>query len=718
MEKMSQLESFLEKNNLVLNEQQQAAARRVEGQTLLLAVPGSGKTTVIICRLGYMIAELGIDPGSVLTLTFSRAGAGDLGERYRSFFGDTKQKPRFSTIHSFSLSVIRFYEKAFDRRAFDVLSDSGKLLSRIYFDIYHTAISDSDMSDLQSAVTLVKNRMLSRKEIEEMKVGDMDFIKLYDAYESYKLENHLMDFDDMLIYALKLLRKYPKLLKHFTDRYHYINVDEAQDTSTVQFAIIYLLAGAHGNLFMVGDEDQSIYGFRGAYPEELLHFKKRFPKGRVLLMETNHRSTGELVAASDHFITLNQERYEKHMITPNPGGVKPVHQYVKSVEEQYAFLLSAVTMERKNTAILYRNNESAIPLVDLFERKGIRYRIKEHNPLFFSHFIVRDILDFFEFAAHPDSIDVFSEIYYKMDCGISKKMMNSVKYKAADQSVFDYLLNLENLPEWQAGKIAKRSRGFERLKKMKPAQGIDWILDGLGYQKHLDFRIEHGYRAENIQQKLNILKIIARRAASQKDFIERLGELGGILRDEDSHNKGNITLSTIHSSKGLEFDKVYIIDAVEGEFPSMAALDDSEEGKRLFNEEVRLFYVGATRAKKELEFISVKGPDAPAVSEFIRFYMKEKEPEKKKVKKLREPNIGRLGADFMKKYKRQKSKSRKKEKIPWKAGEWVVHSKFGRGKLLAVKGQIGVIEFDSAGKKRLDLGICIENNTLKRASDI
>ena len=326
---MDQLEKMMAHYHINLNEQQRAAVQRVDGATLLLAVPGSGKTTVIICRLGYMIQCLGIERGSILTVTFSRAGARDLGRRYEKIFGKSgESQPDFSTIHSFALSVIRRYERRYNRKAFDILEDNGRVLRQIYLEKQKAYPNDSDISDLQSALTLCKNRMADQKTIDKMKVGDLDFPTLYQAYETYKRQNHLMDFDDMLKYAYLLLRKHRDLLRSFTDRYRYTNLDEAQDTSTVQFAILHLLTEQRGNLFLVGDEDQSIYRFRGANPQELLHFKQRYPGGEVLLMETNHRSTAQLVAASDHFITLNQERYQKHMITHNAKGVPPVHQVV------------------------------------------------------------------------------------------------------------------------------------------------------------------------------------------------------------------------------------------------------------------------------------------------------------------------------------------------------------------------------------------------------
>ncbi|WP_273268237.1 ATP-dependent helicase [Pseudoramibacter alactolyticus] len=701
------LGAFLARHGLALNAQQMAAAARVDGPTLLLAVPGSGKTTVIICRLAYMIQACGIPAEHILSLTFSRAGAADLSNRYHRLFGDAGGGTRFSTIHSFALRVIRTYERRYRRRAFEVLDQTQPVLREIYKQIHGTFPTDADMADIESALTLARNQMLDEEAIAELMPEAVRFPQILARYEAAKKWRRVMDFDDILRYAYSLMKKYPTLRAVFARRYRYINLDEAQDTSPLQWAILRLLTGPNGHFFVVGDEDQSIYGFRGASPEMLLHFKDHYPQAKVLLMETNHRSTAELVAASDRFIALNRARTPKHMVTDNPKGVPPVHQWVKSAEEGHRFLLAAVRNEGKETAILYRNNESALPLVDLFEREGVRYRLKEHRPLFFSHFTVLDIRDFFALAKDPTDRGIFARIYYKMDCGLSRQQMAAAKQALAGQSVFDALLALPGLPEWQTDKIAAEKKGFARLKTMAPGPGIRLILDGLGYEAHLQFRIERGYREESIRQKLKIIRILAGRAQTQTQFLNRLDELAQIVSSQAPGPAAGVTLSTIHASKGLEFDKVYVIDAVEGEFPSRAALEDSPEGRALFAEEVRLFYVGATRARRELEFVSVSGPDAPAVSRFVRRYMGEEEKPAAQPKKKRRKTLGELGADYLAHLRREKQRKRGTSRSRrWHPGDVLIHRRFGRGQIASVAGQTAAVRFETAGKKKIDLALC------------
>lgn len=707
------LGAFLARHGLALNAQQMAAAARVDGPTLLLAVPGSGKTTVIICRLAYMIQACGIPAEHILSLTFSRAGAADLSNRYHRLFGDAGGGTRFSTIHSFALRVIRTYERRYRRRAFEVLDQTQPVLREIYKQIHGTFPTDADMADIESALTLARNQMLNEEAIAALMPEAVHFPQILARYEAAKKWRRVMDFDDILRYAYSLMKKYPTLRAVFARRYRYINLDEAQDTSPLQWAILRLLTGPNGHFFVVGDEDQSIYGFRGASPEMLLHFKDHYPQAKVLLMETNHRSTAELVAASDRFIALNRARTPKHMVTDNPKGVPPVHQWVKSAEEGHRFLLAAVRNEGKETAILYRNNESALPLVDLFEREGVRYQLKEHRPLFFSHFTVLDIRDFFALAKDPTDRGIFARIYYKMDCGLSRQQMAAVMRAPAGQNVFEALLALPGLPEWLTDKIVAEEKGFARLKTMAPGPGIRLILDKLGYEAHLQFRIERGYREESIRQKLKIIRILAGRTQTQTQFLGRLDELAQIVSSQASEPAGGVTLSTIHASKGLEFDKVYLIDAVEGEFPSRAALEDSPEGRALFAEEVRLFYVGATRARRELEFVSVGGFDAPAVSRFVRRYMGEKE--KPQPKKKRRKTLGELGADYLAQMRREKRRRRGTSRSRrWHPGDVLIHKRFGRGQIASVAGGAAAVRFEAAGEKRIDLALCEARGLIRK----
>lgn len=724
---METLDSVMTKHRLQLNAQQRKAVARIDGPTLLLAVPGSGKTTVVICRIAFMVRVRKIPAESILTLTFSRAGARELDKRYRKFFGEQDaQGLRFSTIHSFSLSVIRNYERLYNRKAFKVVESQALVLQEVFKQEFKGYLDENEMTELISAITYCKNMMLNETEIAKIEVEGVDFPKAFRAYEDYKRKRGLMDFDDMLKYAWLMLKQNPELLKVFRSQYRYINIDEAQDTSKIQYEIIKLLAGDRPNVFMVGDEDQSIYGFRGAYPDGLLSFKETYPGGEVLLMETNHRSTAAIVTAANRFIQLNKERYLKHMRTDNQKGVGAVQEFVKTVEAQYWFILKSVQSEAKETAVLYRNNESAIPLVDLFEREGVAYTIKEHNPLFFSHFILQDVRAFGELAQDPTNFEAFEGIFYKMNCNISRKnLQDAAKRHRSGQNVFEVLLSLPETPDWLVEKLRKVKACFERLPSMKALEALDYMVGSMGYREHLDYRISMGCNEDTLNRKLDILRTLAAREDSLTALFERLETLQSALKTAAAPGRNAVTLSTIHASKGLEFEKVFIIDAVEGEFPSMAALDDTDEAKRLYSEEVRLFYVGVTRAKAELEFLSVGRKDSPdkhrPVSQFVKVFLgapvKRRENPSVQSKMIADrqskPNAKGFGVFDVSIVRQAFAKD--SDCSMFKEGAPVTHRGFGEGVVLGIAKDMATIEFESCGVKKLNLKVCVTNKIITLA---
>lgn len=270
-------EAFREQFQIRLNEQQEQAVRAVDGPVLLLAVPGSGKTTVLVTRLGYMIYGCGILPESILTMTYTVAATRDMRKRFADLFGDEMAgRLEFRTINGVSARVIRYYEKAMGRKAFDLISDEKELAAltgEIYRRVTGEFPTDSDIKGVRTAITYAKNQMLSQEEIREMDKEIKGFSAMYREYDRTLKAKGCMDYDDQMVYAWQILRKYPDVLGAFQRRYHYICVDEAQDTSKIQHQIVRLLSAGSGNLFMVGDEDQSIYGFRAAYPRALLEFE-------------------------------------------------------------------------------------------------------------------------------------------------------------------------------------------------------------------------------------------------------------------------------------------------------------------------------------------------------------------------------------------------------------------------------------------------------------
>lgn len=709
---MLTLDEFIKEFHIMLNDQQLAAVQAIEEPTLLLAVPGSGKTTVLVTRIGYMVYCKGIAPEEILVVTYNVAAKSDMQRRCKKMFGeDLSMRVEFRTINGICAKVIAMYSRMVGKQAFELLSDEGekaRILAGIYQRIEHGFPSENDLSDLATRITYIKNRMLSKEEIARLNAEcDYDLAKIYEAYRREMRARSLMDFDDQLVYAYTMFRSAPALLDAFWDRYSYIMVDEAQDTSKIQHAIIELLAGREHHLFMVGDEDQSIYGFRAAYPEALLSFEDRYPGARVLLMETNYRSDAGIVAAADAFIRQNSLRHEKHM--------RPWHQEAGTIRTidiarrkgQYGYLLKVArnlmekdAEDQKTTAVLYRDNESALPLIDLLEKQEIPYRIKNAEISFFSHRIVNDIRNIILFAADTTNTELFLQIYYKLQFFIKKADAEAIcaQAKREEISVFDAALSYYGEGDWTAGKVKAMRTHMANMMREPADKALFRILNPMGY---LDYVERSGLK----NTKTEILQMLAQGERSPLALVERLDALAEILRNKEDDKEAKLVLSTIHSSKGLEYDTVYLLDVADGIFPETVLTSYRSADKEeiaAYEEERRLFYVGVTRAKENLILFHAK-----TKSTFLEQFLPDlrgSEAEAEHIAKRPNPKKTSLQADGQKALARFASSRESYSKqgiVPTvHPGDIVLHSKYGRGEVGALLEKSGKIRvsFDGINK--------------------
>ena len=598
-----------------LSKEQKKAVFHVKGPALVLAVPGAGKTTVLIHRTANLILNHKVSAERILSITFSRAAARDMENRYKNLYGDISNIPvHFSTIHSFSYSLIREY--AFKNKIRYILIEDQKkdlnkfnLLKSIYFSINKSHITEEKLETLLNSIGYIKNMLISPEEfLANNKIDIKNFQHIFKTYEDYKRVNKLLDFDDMLTLALDILNRDKAILEKYRNKYDYIQVDEGQDTSKVQLEIIRTIAYPKNNLFIVADDDQSIYSFRGAYPKALLEFNKTYKDGKIFFMERNYRSSKNIVAVCNKFIKKNKLRYNKDIFTENPF-YRPISIVrVASMLKQYEFIVEELKKhgEYEDTAILYRNNISSIGIIEYLERNNIPFYIKDTKLKFFNHWLIEDIMDFFLLAKDNTRIDVFENIYYKMDGFISKKQLHYVKANYRSQSVFDALLDIPGINEFYRKNFLDLKLNFKKLSKMKPYDGICHIEKALGYEDYLkENSIKFGYVFDSLENLLAYLKIIAKPLNSIDDLLLRLKYLNHLLSKSNKAKKG-VTLSTIHSAKGLEFDRVYMIDLIDGEFPTATSIDEFNRGRiQMLEEERRLFYVGMTRAKRCLTLITL-----------------------------------------------------------------------------------------------------------------
>lgn len=642
-----------------LNKQQKEAVQNVEGPVLLLAVPGSGKTTVLVTRLGYMIYAKGIAPEKILTVTYTVAATEDMAARFASLFGtDMADRLTFKTINGICAGIIHTYGRKTGRTPFALLNDEkviADMLAKIYQKTERTYATESDLQTVRTLITYIKNSMLTEAEIRELdKTADMKISAIYKEYNTWLREQKLMDYDDQMVYAYTMLQRFPELLRLYQDKFPYLCVDEAQDTSKIQHAIIALLSSRTENLFMVGDEDQSIYGFRAAYPEALLSFEKNHPGAKVLLMEENFRSGAGIVKAADTFIQKNTLRHKKHMRAIKDGEEVVKEIAVKNRDDQYRYLAAVaekcaaaqtggttgnVTEGRAGdvtdnvtegkagsrtgnvtegkagsrtagaahtVAVLYRDHECALPLIDLLERKEIPYRMRNAEISFFTHRTVLDVLNIMKLAMHPKDAETFLQVYYKINTYIRKEDALQIARisETQDISVWNAAVRYHGLSDYTMSSVQNTRMHMQQLLTERGDKAVKRILYYMGYQEYLE---RCGLKADKIE----ILQILGSREDSMAGLLQRLRELQDILTRKETDYSCNFILSTIHASKGLEYDTVYLMDVTDGILPAQMLKNPekaSREERETYEEERRLFYVGATRAKSELYVFTTGKP--------------------------------------------------------------------------------------------------------------
>lgn len=584
-----------------LTKEQLKATKHIEGPALVLAVPGAGKTTMILNRVINLINS-GISANRILTITFSKAAAVDMKNRFMQLSNNKDAK--FSTIHAFCYSVVLDYMRLKGREISlidSIPSKKYELLKKIYYEINKTYLTEDKMDTAINEISYCKNLFLNPKDYSKRKECEtQNFDKFFNLYEDYKIKNNLIDFDDMITKSVEIFNEDDYIRNKYRNRFDYIQLDEGQDTSYAQFLVLKSLAKPKDNFFIVADDDQSIYGFRGAKPQYLLNLEREYKSITKYYMEQNFRSSKNIINISNVFIEQNENRFKKIIVTDNPYS-EPVNIVkLKDNKEEYKFIVEKLKeYSTSKSAILYRNNLCAVGLCEYFERNNINFNIKDKKNRFFNHFIVQDILNIIEFSNDLSDIDKYEKIYYKLKGYISKKHIAYLK-KNQSKNVFIKLMSYPYLPEYYMKNISSLNRDFKRLKDMNIKNQINFIENEMGYGEYLkDNSSRLGSNYSNLMEYLYYLKLIAEERSDLDDFIGRLKHLDHILK-KPSNEDYNLTFSTLHSSKGLEFDNVFIVDLVEGTIPSSKSIENLKDDTNLYEEERRLFYVGMTRAKKNL----------------------------------------------------------------------------------------------------------------------
>ena len=602
-------------NLSTLNPQQRIAVENTEGPLLVLAGAGSGKTRVLTYRVAHLM-EKGVPAWKILAITFTNKAAKEMAERVQALTGEAGSEAWISTFHACCARILRRdIEKLGYKRQFAIYDEDDRM-SVIKAVLKELNLGDKEYPPkaVKAAISDAKNRMLSPDEWLRDAGDDFRNRKYYEAYRLYERTlrgNNALDFDDLLVKTLELLVEQPPVLEYYQNRFDYILVDEYQDTNRAQYELVRLLAGKKRNLCVVGDDDQSIYGWRGADIRNILDFEKDFPDAKVVKLEQNYRSTGNILDAANQVIAHNQGRKEKALWTQAGEGEKIALYHALDERDEAAFIAA---MTRKliahgaragDVAVLYRTNAQSRVLEEAFVRGGIPYHVYGGQK-FYERREVKDLIAYMRALVNPDDDVSLRRIINEPKRGIGETTVEALQSYAssAEMSLMSAVLDVENAPlaarpKKLIGEFAELMIDLtEALYEKTASEFLEFMIDKTGYVRALEAvkSDENAARIENIRELQGAVTEFERLnpEGGLADFLENVA----LVADTDSLNEGggSVTLMTLHSAKGLEFDNVFLPGMEENIFPLARASYDDE----LMEEERRLAYVGITRAKKRL----------------------------------------------------------------------------------------------------------------------
>ena len=597
------------------NPSQKRAIAHLSGPMMVLAGPGSGKTSVIVERTAYMTGEGKIPASSVLVVTFSRAAAAEMKERFLAFTGQRTTQVTFGTFHGVFYGILK---QAYGLTAANILSEEEKygILKELALTCEGELAEEGDFpEEIAKEISLVKGNRISLEHYYSSCCPDEVFRQIFQGYLSACRSRRKLDFDDMLLYCYELFDKRKDILGAWQRKFRYILVDEFQDINQLQYDIVRLLAKPEDNLFIVGDDDQSIYHFRGARPEIMLNFTKDYPKARQVVLDVNYRCSGKILSSAMKVIGQNKTRFFKKLSTPNPEG-EPLRvcQFDNPREEYMA--VAGELRERtekgeklEDTAVLLRTNQEAEGLVGAFMERQVPFTMKEKLPNIFHHWICRNMLAYMRFAAGDRSRKNFLEIMNRPNRYLSRDAL-----ELGREISFDRMREFYKEKDWMCDRLTTLETHLRILKGLAPYAAMNFIRKGVGYEEYLEeYARYRKLKPEELTEILDRLMESARGMDSLKDWEDYIEDYTEKLEEQAAKQKqerNGVLISTLHGVKGLEYDKVYILNVNEGSIPYKKAVLPSA-----VEEERRLFYVGMTRAKKELTLCYVK-----------RQYDKEREP--------------------------------------------------------------------------------------------
>lgn len=589
-----------------MNEAQLQAVQHREGPMLVIAGPGSGKTLVITERTRNLIEESHIPEEQILVITFTKAAANEMKERFLKSRKASGTGVNFGTFHAVFFTILK---AAYRFTAANIVREDVKF--QYMKDIIHRLELEYEdekefISDLFSEISLVKGSRIDLANYYSISCSDEVFRSIYTEYEKRLRRANLIDFDDMLVLCHQLLTQRSDILALWQNKFRYILIDEFQDINLVQYEIVKLLALPQNNLFIVGDDDQSIYRFRGAKPEIMLNFPKDYPECRKIILNTNYRSTDNILKAANRLVGHNQSRFEKRSVAANGSGKDIIIRHFATLSEENQVLadeilkLSRSGVPLAEIAVLVRTTLGAGALIHKLMEFNIPFQMRDILPNIFDHWIAADLFCYIRIAMGRMDRNLFLQIINRPKRYISRECFDSTEVD------FDSVKDYYEDKNWVLERIEQLEYDLSILGTMNPYAAVNYIRRGIGYEEYLrEYAEQRRIKVEDLNQVLDELQESARGFLCFEEWFSYMESYKEELKKQAVENtkrgKDSVMLATMHSAKGLEFQVVFIVDANEGITPHKKATLPAD-----LEEERRLFYVAMTRAKEQLYIYSAR----------------------------------------------------------------------------------------------------------------
>ncbi len=571
---------------------------------MVLAGPGSGKTAVITGRTCRLV-ERGVPAEAILVVTFTKAAAREMKERYLKRMNRPSTRVTFGTFHGVFYGILR---NAYRLSGQNILSEEQKL--RLLRELVHTYCRDAEeeeelIANLNREIGTVKNNRIELEHFYSTACPEEVFRTIYRAYEKWKRDSRKLDFDDIMVWCYELFRKHPEILALWQKKFQYILIDEFQDINPIQYDIVRMLAKPQDNLFIVGDDDQSIYRFRGARPEIMLHFPEDYPNAETVTLDINYRSSGAIVRQAGKLIANNEKRFPKNIKASHGQGEAVALREYETVKDELQDVTDGIRAcvsegtPYEEIALLFRTNVGSRMAVEQLIADNIPFQMRDRLPNLYDHWISRDILTYLRIGLGSRRRADFLQI-----CNRPNRYLARDAFEAAQVS-FEALYEYYEGKDWMCRRIEKLEQDLQLLGRMTPFGAVNYIRFAMGYEEYLkEYASYRRMKPEEFLERLDELQELSRGYRTAEDWFRHIEEYRETLAEEAKKNqqeKSGVTISTLHSVKGLEYDCVYILDVNEGVMPYQKAVLEED-----IEEERRMFYVGMTRARKKLTLCSVK----------------------------------------------------------------------------------------------------------------